>query len=59
MACTFEIYKDKSGKFRYRMRAANKEIILSGQAYKSKASCKNGIASVSYTHLTLPTTPYV
>jgi len=46
MACTFEIYKDKAGKYRYRMRAANKEIILSGQAYKSKASCKNGIASI-------------
>ena len=46
MACTFEIYKDKAGKFRYRMRAANKEIIMSGQAYKSKASCKNGIASI-------------
>jgi len=46
MACTFEIYKDKRGQFRYRMRAANSEIIMSGQAYKSKASCKNGIASI-------------
>lgn len=43
---TFEIFEDKGGSFRYRLRAKNKEIILSGQAYKTKASCKKGIESI-------------
>jgi len=42
----FELYKDKGGKFRYRLKASNGQIILSGQAYKTKVSAKNGIDSV-------------
>ena len=42
----FELYKDKSGKFRYRLKATNGQVILSGQAYKTKVSAKNGIGSV-------------
>ncbi|MFQ5758172.1 MAG: YegP family protein [Candidatus Bathyarchaeia archaeon] len=42
----FEIYKDAAGKFRFRLRAANNEIIAVSEAYESKSSCKNGIASV-------------
>ncbi len=32
----FEIYKDKAGEFRWRLRADNKEIIASGEGYKAK-----------------------
>ncbi|MGD8323334.1 MAG: YegP family protein [Gammaproteobacteria bacterium] len=46
MAGKFEIYTDKKGEFRYRLKAGNGEIILSGQGYKSAASCANGVASV-------------
>ncbi|MEO1562021.1 MAG: YegP family protein [Pseudomonadota bacterium] len=46
MAGKFEIYKDKGGQFRFRLKAGNGEIILASEAYKQKASCKNGIASV-------------
>ena len=46
MAGKFEIYKDKGGKFRFRLKASNGEIIAVGEAYESKASAKNGIASV-------------
>lgn len=46
MAGKFEIYTDKKGEFRYRLKAGNGEIILSGQGYKSSASCANGVASV-------------
>ncbi len=46
MAGKFEIYKDKSGKFRFRLKAGNGEIIASGEAYESKAAAKNGVASV-------------
>jgi len=42
----FEIYKDAAGKFRFRLKAPNGEIIASGEAYESKDSCKNGIESV-------------
>lgn len=42
----FQIYKDKAGEFRFRLRAGNGEIVLTGEGYKTKASCENGIASV-------------
>jgi len=42
----FEIYADKKGEFRFRLRAANGEPILASEGYTAKASCKNGIASV-------------
>jgi len=46
MAGKFELYKDKSGHFRFRLKAGNGEIIASSEAYNSKASAKNGIESV-------------
>lgn len=43
----FEIFKDAAGKFRWRLKAPNGEIIASsGEAYESKDSCNNGIQSV-------------
>ena len=43
----FEIFKsDKSGDFRFRLKARNGQIILTSQGYKSKKSCLNGIESV-------------
>ncbi len=42
----FEIKKDKSGQFRFNLKASNGQVILSSEAYKTKASCDNGIASV-------------
>ena len=41
----FEIYKDAAEKFRFRLKAANGEVIASGEAYESKDGCKNGIES--------------
>ncbi len=46
MAGKFELYKDAKGKFRFRLKAGNGEIIAVGEAYDTKASAKNGIASV-------------
>jgi len=46
MAGKFELYQDKGGKFRFRLKAGNGEIIASSEGYNSKASAKNGIASV-------------
>ena len=46
MAGKFEIYKDKAGEFRVRLKAGNGEIIAIGEGYTTKDSCKKGIASV-------------
>lgn len=42
----FELYEDKGGQFRFRLKARNGEIIASSEGYKTKASCENGIESV-------------
>ncbi len=42
----FEIYTDKAGEYRFRLKARNGEIILASEGYKTKASCENGIESV-------------
>ncbi len=42
----FEMYEDKAGEFRFRLKARNGEIIGVSEGYTSKASCLNGIESV-------------
>lgn len=43
----FEIYQSpKNKQFHFRLKARNHQIILTSQAYKTKASCKTGIKSV-------------
>ena len=42
----FEVYVDKAGEFRFRLKAGNGEIIGTGEGYKKKASCLNGIESI-------------
>jgi len=46
MAGKFELFKDRAGEFRFRLKAANGEIILASEGYKQKASAVNGIESV-------------
>ena len=42
----FEIYTDKAGEFRFRLKATNGQIIAVSEGYKAMAGCMNGIASV-------------
>ncbi len=42
----FEMYTDKAGEFRFRLKARNGEVIAVSEGYKAKASCLNGIESV-------------
>ncbi len=42
----FEMYEDKSGEFRFRLKATNGQVIATSEGYKAKESCLNGIASV-------------
>lgn len=46
MAGKFELYNDSKGKFRFRLKAGNGEIIAVGEAYESKSGALNGIESV-------------
>jgi uncharacterized protein YegP (UPF0339 family) len=42
----FEIKKDKSEKFRFNLKTSNGQVILTSEAYNTKAACENGVASV-------------
>lgn len=46
MAGKYELYTDRAGKYRFRLKASNGQVIASSEAYESKASAQNGIASV-------------
>ncbi len=46
MAGKFEVYQDAAGKFRFRLKAGNGEVVASGQAYASLAGAKDGCAAV-------------
>lgn len=46
MAGKFEVYKDKSGGYRFRLKAGNGEAIATSESYKTKASAMHGIESV-------------
>ena len=42
----FEIYNDKAGEFRFRLKATNGQVIAVSEGYTTMASCKNGVESV-------------
>lgn len=42
----FEVYADKSGEFRFRLKATNGQVIAVSEGYKALASCMNGVESV-------------
>lgn len=46
MAGKFELYKDAGGKYRFRLKASNGQVIAVGEAYESKSAAMNGIESV-------------
>ena len=44
MAAKFEIYKDKSGEYRWKLTHTNGQVIAnSGEGYKAKANAMGGI----------------
>lgn len=46
MAGKFEVFKDKSGEYRFHLLASNGQVIATSEGYKQKSSCINGIESV-------------
>ena len=46
MAGKFEVYQDKAGKHRFRLKAGNGEVVATGEAYETKAAAIKGCESV-------------
>lgn len=46
MSGKFELYKDRAGEFRFRLKAGNSEIIGASEGYVNKQGATNGIESV-------------
>ena len=42
----FELYQDRAGHYRFRLKATNGKIIAVSEGYSTKASCENGMDSV-------------
>ena len=42
----FELFQDKAGRYRFRLKARNGKVIAVSEGYVAKAGCENGIASV-------------
>jgi uncharacterized protein YegP (UPF0339 family) len=48
MAGKFEVYPDRAGKYRFRLKASNGEVVAQSEAYESKASAKAGCEAVQH-----------
>ena len=46
MAAKFEIYTDSKGEYRFRLKAANGEVVATGESYKTKSGVINGVDAV-------------
>ncbi|MDR1902535.1 MAG: DUF1508 domain-containing protein [Treponema sp.] len=46
MPAKFTVYKDRAKQYRFNLKAANGEIIASGESYPDKKSALKGIASI-------------
>ena len=46
MAGKVEVYQDRSGKYRFRLKASNGQVVATGEAYETKAAAKKGCESV-------------
>jgi len=43
----FEVYVDKAGEYRFRLKARNGQVIGTSEGYTTKAACLNGVESVT------------
>ena len=53
----FQLFLDKRGLYRFRLKARNGRIIAASQAYRSKAACLEGIESIRHNVCSLEETP--
>lgn len=43
---SFEVYEDAKGEYRFRLKAANGQVIAVSEGYSSKSACLKGVESV-------------
>ena len=43
---TFEVYEDRIGKFRFRLRASTGQVVATSEAYETKVAARRGAESV-------------
>jgi uncharacterized protein len=46
MAAKFEIYRDRGGRYRFRLDAGNGKIVAEGQGYATRSDCRAGVEAV-------------
>lgn len=46
MGATFEVYQDKAGEYRFRLKAGNGEVVASGEGYPTLQGVRSGIDAV-------------
>lgn len=46
MAGKFEVYEDRGGKYRFRLKANNGQVVATGEAYETRAAAKKGCEAV-------------
>ncbi len=46
MAGKFELYTDESGMHRFRLKASNGSVVVTGDAHESKEQCMKSIESI-------------
>jgi uncharacterized protein len=46
VAGTFEVYEDKAGKYRFRLKAGNGEVVAQGEAYETRDGARRGCEAV-------------
>jgi uncharacterized protein YegP (UPF0339 family) len=46
VAGKFEVYQDRAGKYRFRLKASNGQVVATGEAYETKAAAQKGCESV-------------
>lgn len=54
MSAQFEIYKDKAGEYRFRLKASNGEIIAVSEGYTTKQNAQKGVESVKNNAIDAP-----
>lgn len=42
----FELFRDKAGRYRFRLRSRNSRIIAASEGYETRSACLGGIASL-------------
>ncbi|MGQ0846406.1 MAG: YegP family protein [Sporichthyaceae bacterium] len=46
MAAKFEVYEDKAGEFRFRLKAGNGEVVAQGEGYSTRSNAHAGCEAV-------------